>query len=399
MPISGKISSFMKQASWIRRMFEEGEELKRKIGRENVFDFTLGNPILEPPTKFKEVLIQLLEDSTKGRHGYMPNAGFPEVRETIASYISAECGVELSGRYVVMACGAGGALNVTLKSILDTGSEVIILTPYFVEYIFYVDHQGGKVVPVETKEDFHLDITAIEKALTSTTRAIILNSPNNPTGVVYSKPELEELANLLTDWEKKGGQPIYIISDEPYRKLVYDGVNIPSIVQIYPHSIFITSHSKDLSLAGERIGYAVVNPTANDAEQLINAMIFCTRTLGFVNAPALMQRAVAKLLDTTIDVNWYKERRDLLYQGLVDAGYEVRKPQGAFYLFPRSPVEDEMLLIDAARRHRILFVPGRGFGRPGYVRLAYCVSLGTIERALPGLAAIRQEVRDMMRKK
>jgi aspartate aminotransferase len=388
-PVATQIQDFISRASWIRRMFEEGNEMKAKYGADNVHDFTLGNPVMEPPVQLVEKLREVAADPAAGQHRYMPNAGYPWVRDKVAEVLAEESGVAIGGGNVIMTVGAACAVNVTLKVILEPGDEVLVLSPYFVEYVFYADNHGGKVKLVETDDEFQPDLAAIEAAIGPKTRAIILNNPNNPTGAVYPRAVLEELAELLERAGERIGHPIYVISDEPYRKIAYDAEVVPSL-SVFRNAILCTSHSKDLALPGERIGYLAVHPEAEDAAELLGAMTFAIRTLGFVNAPALMQRVVADLQRVTVDLQQYRELRDLLYAGLVDAGYECVRPEGAFYMFPKSPLPDDVAFIRKLQEERILAVPGSGFGRPGYFRLSYCVDAELIVKALPGLRRVRE---------
>ncbi|UCF56528.1 MAG: pyridoxal phosphate-dependent aminotransferase [Deltaproteobacteria bacterium] len=388
MPTAKRIEVSIERSSWIRKMFEEGKSRKEKFGPENVFDFSLGNPNLEPPNKFKEVLKELANEQRPGQHAYMPNAGLVETRQAVANYLSKYNRQTFTPDDIVMTVGAGGALNVVLKTILNPDEEVIIPRPYFVEYNFYLDnHQGvPKVVP--TKPDFSLDFETIKEAVTEKTRAVLINSPNNPTGKVYTGRELQDLGELLADYSQRFGQPIYLISDEPYRKIVYDGITVPSIFDAYKETFVVTSFSKDLSLPGERIGYAAANPDMSDKQMIAAGMVLCNRILGYVNAPALMQRAISLLLDESVDVSIYQKKRDMLCKGLASCGYELIKPEGAFYLFPRTPIEDDVAFVSALQEENILTVPGSGFGGPGHFRIAYCVDDGTIERALPGFERV-----------
>ncbi len=393
MAISGKVLGFMDQASWIRKMFEEGIRLKKEHGEENVFDLSLGNPVVEPPARVLEVLRQTVMDETPGLHRYMPNAGFQETREAVAQSLSAECGVPVTADHIVMICGAAGGLNITLKTLLDPEDEVIVLAPYFVEYLFYVDNHGGKTVAVPTRADFSPDLEALGKAITPRTKAVIINSPNNPTGVVYSREQLEGLAGVLRNGAERIGHPVYLISDDPYKKIVFDGVETPNIFECYQDSIYITSHSKDLAVPGERIGYVAVHPECDDAGNLMAGLIFCNRVLGFVNAPALMQRVVRQVQEVSVDTEPYRRKRDLLYGELTRIGYDVVRPQGAFYFFPKSPIPDEVAFVNLLAQHRVLAVPGRGFGTPGYMRLAYCVPDRVVEGAVSGLEAAFREAK------
>jgi aspartate aminotransferase len=391
MPISKKVQASVERSSWIRKMFEEGIARKAKYGEENVFDFSIGNPNLEPPPKFKQVLKDIADDARPGQHGYMPNAGHLETRRAVAEYLSKLNDLAFGPDDVVMTVGAGGGLNVVLKTILNPGEEVIIPSPYFVEYNFYLDNHQGVPKVVKTRPDFSLDFVAIEKAINEKTKAILINSPNNPTGVVYTRQDLDTLAQLLNTYSRKLGQPIYLVSDEPYRKIVYDGVKVHSVMNVYQESFVVTSFSKDLSLPGERIGYAAANPGISDKKSVMNGMILCNRVLGYVNAPSLMQRAVALLLDDSVDISLYQKKRDMLCNGLADCGYQFQKPQGAFYLFPRTPIEDDVAFVGALQEENILTVPGSGFYGPGHVRIAYCVDDRTIEKAMPGFAKVMQK--------
>ena len=388
MSASGKIQESIKRSSWIRKMFEEGKIRKAKYGEDNVFDFSLGNPSLEPPLKFKQVLNDLCNDPREGLHAYMPNAGLMETRQAVANYLNKFNRPRFTPDEIVMTVGAGGALNVVLKTILNPGEEVIIPKPYFVEYDNYLDnHQGvPKVVP--TKPDFSLDLDAISDGITEKTRAVLINSPNNPTGKVYQEEGLEELGNLLSHYSGKLGQPIFLISDEPYRKIVYDRATVPSIFNVYNESFVVTSFSKDLSLPGQRIGYAAANPEMSDKEMITAGMVLCNRVLGYVNAPALMQRAITHLLEESVDISFYQKKRDMLCNGLASFGYDFVKPEGAFYLFPRTPIEDDVAFVAALQEENILTVPGSGFGGPGHFRIAYCVSDETIKRALRGFERV-----------
>ncbi|MDA8212860.1 MAG: pyridoxal phosphate-dependent aminotransferase [Clostridia bacterium] len=391
MTISKKIEGLLSRSSWIRAMFEEGERLKKIHGDDKVYDFTLGNPSVEPPASFKEELKQLALNPIPGMHRYMSNAGYPETRKAVAEVLSEDSGLAFTENHVVMTVGAGGALNVVLKTILDPGQEVIILAPFFVEYKFYIDNHGGTIKEVQTKDDFQLDLDAIAGAITANTRAIIINSPNNPTGVVYNADSLEELGILLRAKETQFGTTIYVISDEPYAKITYDGVKIPSIFKYVDHSFVVTSHSKDLALPGERIGYIAASPKIKNLELMMGGLTFSNRTLGFVNAPALLQRAVTKLQRESVDISEYREKRDLLYDNLTALGFQMVKPQGAFYLFPKSPIADDVEFVLAAAKHNILVVPGSGFGAPGYFRIAYCIDNQIIQNALPAFRKLAEE--------
>ncbi len=392
MPVSEKIAASIQRASWIRKMFEEGARLKKEHGAINVFDFSLGNPNLDPPPAVNAALVEAARDATPGIHGYMSNAGFPFVRAAVAQKIKEDEGVDLDENSIVMTAGAGGAINVALKTILNPDGEVIIPRPYFVEYVFYVDNHGGKTVLVPTKADFSLDFDAIEGAITRKTAAVLINSPNNPTGKVYSQQEIDALGKLLERKGREIGRSIVLLSDEPYRAITYDGVQVPSILKAYPHSIVVTSFSKDLSLAGERLGYVAVSPTIEQYGLTMEGLVLCNRVLGFVNAPGLIQRAVKDVLRSVVDVGVYKRRRDRLYSALTSFGYKCVKPEGAFYLFPKSPIEDDVAFVGRLQKKLILTVPGSGFGGPGYFRIAYCVSDETIEGSLKGFKEAIEEI-------
>ena len=390
MTISTKIESIVNKSSWIRKMFEEGLRLKALYGDENVFDFSLGNPNLPPPVEFHDALKQTVDSLALGSHGYMPNSGYSFVRKAIAEMLSREHGREVSENNIVMTCGAAGGLNVILKTILNEGEEVITPAPHFVEYGFYADNHGGTLKTVATHDDFTLDIEAMANAITEKTRAVLINSPNNPTGQIYSKESLAELGKLLSVKSESFNKTIYLISDEPYRKIVFDDVEVPSIWDAYPDSIVVTSFSKDISVPGERIGYIAVGPEAAYGVDLINGMGLANRILGFVNAPALMQRVVAAVKGARVDVSRYERLREILCNGLAEAGYEFVTPPGAFYLFPKTPIADDVKFVKALQEERILVVPGSGFGGPAHFRIAFCVEEKTIVNALPGFKKVMQ---------
>ena len=330
--ISEYVKEAIERSSWIRKMFEVGQEMKKKYGVENVYDLTLGNPILEPPVKFFETLATLSVNTSSGKHRYMNNAGFEDVRKKVAYYLTKNNLLEVEAKNIVMSCGAGGGINVILKTILNPNDEVIILAPFFAEYVFYIQNHQGKVVIAETAQDFSLDIAEIEKKITSKTKAIIINSPNNPTGKIYSENSLKKLAKLLKDKQKEYKNDIYLISDEPYRDIVFDHKTAPTISNMYANSFMAYSWSKSLCIPGDRIGYIAANPRMTDIDNIINGLTFSTRILGFVNANAVMQMAVGKLLNAKVKVRYYEEKRDRIYKSLKDAGYEIQKPDGTFYL-------------------------------------------------------------------
>ncbi len=384
MAISEKVKNALEGASWVRRMFEQGEELKKLYGEENIFDFSLGNPNLEPPASLKKALKALADQPIAGMHRYMPNNGYIETRRAVAQYIAEESGLPFEEKHIVMTVGAAGGLNVVFKALLDEGDEVIVPSPYFMEFKFYIENSGGRIRLVETHDDFSLNLKEIEKAFGKKTKAVLINSPNNPTGVVYNRESLEELGRLLKEKSRELKRTLYLITDEAYRRIVFDQVKLPIAFQYYPHTIRVTSHSKDLSLPGERIGYVAANPSCEEVEELIAAIVFANRTLGFVNAPALMQRLVAPLQRNSINIKEYEEKRDLFYHSLSSYGYQIIKPEGAFYLFPKAPIEDDVAFVKELQSKRILTVPGTGFGKPGYFRIAYAVERKAIEKSLPG---------------
>lgn len=357
----------------IRRMFEAGIELKKKYGAENVFDYSLGNPDIPAPETVKTALQEIAGHADEPfAFGYMPNAGLPDARKALAQKISAEQGVTISGDQLVVTVGAAGGLNVFFRAVLEEGDEVLCPSPYFVEYGFYAGNYGGVLKSVPTKEDFSLDIDAFDKAITAKTRAVIIDSPNNPTGQIYSAQEIAALAEVLKKHSAANGRPIYLISDEPYRFLNFDGVEIPGVFQYYDASVVIGSFSKNLSLAGARIGFIAVNSKLENNEELMAGLIMCNRILGFVNAPVIAQKLILKCIDSEVDLNIYRRRRDALAKVLSDAGIEFTMPRGAFYFFPKSPVADEQKFVDALLNERVLAVSGKGFGKPGYIRLAFC---------------------------
>jgi len=393
MSVADKIKTGMSHGSWIRRMFEEGNALKQKYGAANVFDLSLGNPIFEPPDQFRQELRRLAEHPVPGMHRYMENAGYSETRAAVAQTLSSEIGLKLSADDIVMTGGAAGALNVVLKTLLNPGEEVIILAPFFVEYLNYVDNNGGISKVVNTGECFLPDVSAIESEITPRTRAIIINSPNNPTGVVYNSDCLEALGQAVRRKESQYRTKVYLISDEAYRKVIYDGVAFPQVMPHHVRTFVLTSHSKDLALPGERIGYIAIHPDCDDKRELMDGLIYCNRILGFVNAPALMQRIVSRLQSVTVSIAEYQRRRDFLYGNLTAMGYSMVKPEGAFYLFPKSPIEDEVAFIRELQESKILAVPGRGFGLQGYFRISYCGDDHSIEGSLDGFRKLARKYR------
>ncbi len=392
MALAQRVAQVLESASWIRRMFEEGERLRAVRGAENVFDLSLGNPILEPPARFKEELRRLALEPLAGMHRYMPNAGYPETRQAVAAWYARETDLPIAASDVLMTCGAGGGLNVLFRCILDPGDQVLVLAPYFAEYRFYIENHGGEIVVVPTGPGFQPDPDRIAAAIGPRTKAILVNSPNNPTGAVYGRASLEAVGRVLAEAQRRHGHEIYFVSDEPYRRIAYDGVEVPWPFSFHRETIVVTSHSKDLGLAGERIGMLVLGPEVTEKAALMGGLVFANRTLGFVNAPALMQRLVAKLQGETIDVGAYRAKRDRLHAALAGAGYDVALPQGAFYLFPRCPEGDDVRFALRLVEEGVLVVPGRGFGWPGSFRISYAVEDRVIEGAIPALVRAIQSL-------
>ena len=375
----------MVSGSWIRRMFDEGNILRQKYGADKVFDLTLGNPVVEPPAEFHRELKKLVEKPLPGMHRYMENAGYADTRAAVARQLYKETSIKVTASEVIMTCGAAGAMNVVLKTILNPGEEVIVFAPYFVEYLNYIDNHGGVPRIVQTSEKFLPAMGLLEAAINKKTRVVIINSPNNPTGVVYPESMMKQIGNLLQKKESELGTQIYLLSDEPYRKLIYDGLKYPSPLLYHPASIVATSHSKDLALPGERIGYIAINPDCPQKQDLVDGFIYCNRILGFVNAPALMQHLVKNLQDVTVSVADYQKKRDFLYKNLTEMGYQLVKPQGAFYMFPKSPIPDDIEFVQALKEQLVLAVPGQGFGGKGHFRVSYCIDDRTLAGALEGL--------------
>ncbi|MDR1363559.1 MAG: pyridoxal phosphate-dependent aminotransferase [Spirochaetaceae bacterium] len=392
MPVSRSIQKALGSSSMIRKMFEEGGVLKKKYGDVNVFDFSIGNPDIDPPEAFRKTLLRLATENAAGSHGYMPNAGYQHVRDALARKISREQGVALDGRCVIMSVGAAGALNVILKSILNPEDEVVVCKPYFMEYRAYTANHGGVLVEAEAAANFNLNVDAIQAALSDKTAAVLINSPNNPTGRVYPAETLEELSVVLLRHGKKTGRYPYLIADEPYRELTYDGIVTPPVLCTYPHSIVASSYSKNLSLPGERIGYIAVCPQNDDADVLINALIYATRVLGYVNAPALMQRCIAELVEVKAAVDIYANRRMVFKRVLDSAGLSYINPEGAFYIFCKVPAGgDDLAFVDVLKKHLILGVPGSAFGAPGWVRFAYCVNEDLINRSAGSFKVAKEQ--------
>ena len=391
--ISEKMKPYVKNNSAIRMMFEEGNRLRAKYGADKVFDFSLGNPSVPAPDSVREAIIELVNTTDPTvLHGYMSNAGFEDVRQTIAESLNRRFDTKFSAKNLIMTVGAASGLNVILKTILNPGEEVIVFAPYFLEYGAYVRNYDGVLVEISPDTTtFQPNLAEFEQKITPRTRAVIVNTPHNPTGVVYSEETIKKLSAILEAKQKEFGTVIYLISDEPYRELAYDGVEVPYLTKYYNNTVVGYSYSKSLSLPGERIGYLVIPDEADGSEELISAATIANRTLGCVNAPSLIQKVVAKCVDAKTDLAAYDKNRQALYDGLKECGFECIKPQGAFYLFVKSPVEDEKAFCEAGKKYNILMVPGSSFACPGYVRLAYCVSYETIVNSLPEFKKLAAE--------
>lgn len=393
--ISESMSRLVAGGSVIRAMFEEGKKMADKYGAENVYDFSLGNPCTPPPAEVREAAVSILENEDDFLlHGYMSNAGYPDVREALAAEINRREGTRYGARNLVMTVGAAGALNVALKMLLEPGDEVMLFAPYFGEYNNYVSNFGGKrvVVPADTR-DFSLNLEAAEGLFSPRTRALIINTPNNPSGVIYGAETLAKLGELLARKEKEYGHAIYLISDEPYREIVFGDCTVPHLPKFHPNTFVGYSYSKSLSLPGERIGYLLIPDEAEDAENTIAAAAVANRILGFVNAPSLFQRVIGRIPGALSDMTVYKENREILCRELTALGFEMVAPQGAFYMFPKCPIPDDREFCARAKEHHILVVPGSTFGCPGYFRLAFCVSKETVERSLPAFKALAESFR------
>ena len=391
--ISEKMKPYVKNNSAIRMMFEEGNRLRAKYGADKVFDFSLGNPSVPAPDSVREAIIELVNTTDPTvLHGYMSNAGFEDVRQTIAESLNRRFDTKFSAKNLIMTVGAASGLNVILKTILNPGEEVIVFAPYFLEYGAYVRNYDGVLVEISPDTTtFQPNLAEFEQKITPKTKAVIVNTPHNPTGVVYSEETIKKLSAILEAKQKEFGTVIYLISDEPYRELAYDGVEVPYLTKFYNNTVVGYSYSKSLSLPGERIGYLVIPDEADGSEELISAATIANRTLGCVNAPSLIQKVVAKCVDAKTDLAAYDKNRQALYNGLKECGFECIKPQGAFYLFVKSPVEDEKAFCEAGKKYNILMVPGSSFACPGYVRLAYCVSYETIVNSLPEFKKLAAE--------
>ena len=393
--ITENMRGLIKNGATIRAMFEEGKELARKYGKENVYDFSLGNPNVETPEEIKKLICEIVsEEDSLNLHGYMSNSGYEDVRKTIANSINKKYELNIDEQSIVMTCGAAGGLNIIFKSILEEGDEVIVFAPFFGEYSNYIKNFNGKEVIASTEENTFLpDVEDLKRNITERTKAVIINSPNNPTGVVYSSKVIEDICFVLKQKQLEYNNDIYLIADEPYRELVYDDTDVPYIFNYYDNSFVCYSYSKSLSLPGERIGYVAINNNMNDFEEMTAALSIANRILGFVNAPSLFQKVIKKSLNLEVDVNIYKRNRDLIYNHLIHLGIKCEKPQGAFYLFPKCPIEDDKKFCEEAKKFNILLVQGSVFKKPGYFRLAYCVSYETIVNSLPAFSKLMEQYR------
>lgn len=386
--LAASMSGYLENASWIRKMFELGAQLKERYGAENVYDFSLGNPDLPAPPAVGDALRDFTARSGEAfAFGYMPNGGFPWLRKKLAKHLSKEQKQELTEEEVILTCGAAGALNAFFRATLDPGSEVLTFAPYFVEYGFYCANHGGKLKAVPALAgSFAPDLEALEKAINPKTKAVLINSPHNPTGVIYSAKDLEAIANLLLNKSQQYGHPIWLIADEPYRFLAYDGITVPPVLPLYPYAVAISSLSKNMSMPGERIGYIAISPKMREKKELMAALTLANRILGFVNPPVIGQHILDKAMGAAVDISIYAKRRDAMAKALADGNYEFQMPQGAFYFFPKAPGNDDVAFVNRLLEERILAVPGSGFGYPGHFRLAFCVDEDVINRAAPGFA-------------
>ncbi len=389
--IAQKVAQDIESASWIREMFEKGIRLKQEHGADNVFDLSLGNPNAVPPIAFFDALETVARERSSQKHRYMPNAGYPETRSAIARFLSREYELDFSSDGVIVTCGAAGAMNVTLRSICDPGDEVIVLSPFFPEYRFYIEQANATPVFVDTDEQFQPDCAKIEAAITSETRAIIVNSPNNPTGAIYAEATLRALGELLSRFDRDD-RPLYLICDDPYKRILFDAPHCASAVQFYDRSILCSSYSKDLSIAGERLGYIGLPSAIPQRALLAGAMTMLNRTLGFVNAPAVTQRTIERCADAMCDISAYRANRDRLCTALREFGYDLMVPGGAMFAFPKTPTDD-VAFTELLVQERVLVVPGRGFGRAGHVRVSFAVEPAVIEGSLPGFQAAMKKAR------
>ena len=390
--VSERVEGYMKNASWIRRMFEAGAKLKAEFGADNVYDFSLGNPDLPPPSSVSKALKKLADKvSEPFSFGYMPNGGYLWARQMLAKEVSKEHGVEIQAENVLLSCGAAGGLNAFFRAVLDPGEEVLSFAPYFVEYGFYAENHGAIFASVPTEDStFAPDLSKLEETISEKTRVLIINSPNNPTGVVYTKEQIQSVINVLKKAGEKYGKPIWLVADEPYRFLAFDGVEVPSVLPMYEYAVVVSSFSKNLSLPGERIGYVVISPMLVEGAELMGALTLTNRILGYVNPPVVGQHILAEALGSQVDVSVYKERRDVMAEVLEESGYEFQLPQGAFYFFPKAPGGDDVAFVQRLFEEKILAVPGTGFGCKGHFRLTFCVDKDIILGAAQGFSRAKK---------
>ena len=396
MSLARTMEGLMAGNSVIRKMFEMGQEMAKNYGKDQVYDFSLGNPVAPVPYEVKNAIISLLENQDPHEiHGYMKNAGFDDVRTQVAEHLNSRFGQNYHKDNILLCAGAAGGLNILMRCLLDEEDEVLCFAPYFTEYKSYASHYKGKLAVVPMKaDDFSLNLDAAERMIRQRTKAVILNNPNNPSGIIYSEEELLLLTKMLKEAEERVGHPIYLICDEPYRELAYDGREVPYLPNLYRNSIYLYSFSKTLSIPGERIGYMAISDAVEDGELLMQAAIIAGRTLGFVNAPSLFQKVIGQCLDVKIDLGFYDRNRKLLYTELTEMGFTCVPPQGAFYLLVKSPLEDTESFVKLAEKQHIILVPTDGFGLPGYFRLAYCVPYEKIEASLPAFRALAEDCRN-----
>lgn len=370
--------------SLIRKMFNEGARLKKEFGEDHVYDFSLGNPNVPPPEEFTEAVIKIMKDDIPYKHAYMTNSGYAETREYVADFLTQEQGTQLHKEDIIMTCGAGAALNLIFQAILNVGDNVVVSIPNFVVYKTYVENFGGELRTVQCRDNFYLDLEAMENAIDKETAAVLINSPNNPSGVIYPESQIKALGAMLERKSRELNRQIYLVSDEPYRQIVFDGVEVPPILSHYVNSILVSSYSKSLSIPGERIGWAAIHPEAEDADLILQAMTMSTTGMGFTNAPALMQRAIVAVNGKTVDPDIYRLKRDLLANSLKEIGYDFLLPHGTFYLFIKAPGGNDMKFVQILQDENILSVPGTGFNMPGYFRLSYCIEDRVIQKSIPG---------------
>lgn len=392
--VASRVRAAMEEGTWIRQMFEQGQELVKEYGPENVFDFSLGNPVMDPPPAFRQAVIELMQSSKRGLHRYMPAHGLPEVREYLAESLSKEHNLNFTRQHIALCVGAGGGLNIVFKSLLSAGDEVIVFKPYFPEYKNYIANTQASMKAIETTEQFQIDFERLNAAISEKTCAVLINSPNNPSGVVYSKAELQTLSDLLKKHSENRKTPIYLVTDEPYAKIMFDGKTCPRPMDYYEHTILVTSYSKQLALAGERIGYVALSPNCYKADEIFQALAWSQLALGFVNAPVLMQRVIPLVGNLSVDMSTYQYNRDLVFHLFQELGVSCVRPQGAFYFFPKTPISDDCLFARYALSERVVLVPGTAFGVRGHVRMSFCFERETMLKSLNALSRIfkaRQE--------